>query len=698
MMAEILTVADLERAKQDDTFHAEVITGKLGGNGADIDFATHARTGQTQTTLPKVLSNVGFSPAGFDFTTGGTLTERDKAIFYQTDGNWYSWGGTLPKVVPPASSPASTGGIADNAWNVSTSAFMYRDWEGFTAELLAQAGIVDDGQPDEIGASQRVDAIRSLPYITTDNNGLVIPNSIEIPIQSRFGLILNVRDVGMGLGGDDTVAWNALKIYLDTIKAPAHIPMGTTVRLQAGTSLPVAGVTGVSKMTSKIEVITPVDATVNTLGIIYGAVGEYSNSYANISNVTFTVDNDSTSPIVVLKINTVSRGAGMRDCTIHCGTGACVGVEDFYYFQFDNVTFEGRYIQDDLIGPSNKLQGVGFKQLGNREINNIQFNKCNFLYLKDVFSSAGNFVGSNAIGVYNTAFEKIGRGLGSIAGWNGNFTEGYIEKIGLNGDLEGLGYSVLTCGAGNVSFKGTLLNFGSASQSQDLILGILGTVRFTDCNCSLPAGFTGEVIKQITYSSKSILILENSPILDLPDSRNSLAIERVAQQWVGGYGGSQSDATAVDISTAEYSRNRLKFLAVDYGGDFALNERIAAYLYVPVSGKFIISIDCKITHKRDDNNLIEIMQSYGVGFLSALVNTDQSFTFSNVKNGAVFDSTFDAPFVIKYSGQESNGYRRYNLVFTTKTGTAYARRLIAECELNAISDTSSGGFFISGAR
>lgn len=162
MMADILTVADLESAKQDDTFHAEVITGKLGGNGADIDFATHARTGQTQTTLPKVLSNVGFSPAGFDFTTGGTLTERDKAIFYQDDGNWYSWGGTLPKVVPSASSPASTGGIADNAWNVSTSAFMYRDWEGFTAELLAQAGIVDDGQPDEIGNSQRVEAIKKI--------------------------------------------------------------------------------------------------------------------------------------------------------------------------------------------------------------------------------------------------------------------------------------------------------------------------------------------------------------------------------------------------------------------------------------------------------------------------------------------------------------------------------------------------------
>ncbi|MGL5391024.1 MAG: hypothetical protein ACRDA8_06510, partial [Shewanella sp.] len=114
----VITVQDLETDKKHSTFYREVITGKAGGTGADIDSATNAVTGQTQATLPKVLSNVGFSPAGFDFSTGGTLTERDKAIFYQADGNWYSWGGTLPKLVPPASSPASTGGITDNAWSV----------------------------------------------------------------------------------------------------------------------------------------------------------------------------------------------------------------------------------------------------------------------------------------------------------------------------------------------------------------------------------------------------------------------------------------------------------------------------------------------------------------------------------------------------------------------------------------------------
>lgn len=37
-----------------------------------------------------------------------------------------------------------------------------KDWEGFTAELLAQADIVDNGQPDELGNSQRVNAINKM--------------------------------------------------------------------------------------------------------------------------------------------------------------------------------------------------------------------------------------------------------------------------------------------------------------------------------------------------------------------------------------------------------------------------------------------------------------------------------------------------------------------------------------------------------
>lgn len=109
-MADVLTITDLESAKKHDTFHSEVITGKVGGSasGAGIDYATNAVTGQIQATLPKVLRDVGFKPASFTFATGGTLAVGDADLCIHNtagDNNWYSWGGTLPKTVTAGEDP-----------------------------------------------------------------------------------------------------------------------------------------------------------------------------------------------------------------------------------------------------------------------------------------------------------------------------------------------------------------------------------------------------------------------------------------------------------------------------------------------------------------------------------------------------------------------------------------------------------------
>ncbi|QQO87861.1 hypothetical protein IKDKJJMA_00042 [Salmonella phage vB_SenS_ER1] len=121
---DVLSLNDLQVAKKHQIFEAEVITGKQGGvaGGADIDYATNQVTGQTQKTLPAVLRDAGFSPASFNFTTGGTLgaDDADKAVLWPKedggDGNYYAWRGSLPKVIPAASTPLTTGGISDSAW------------------------------------------------------------------------------------------------------------------------------------------------------------------------------------------------------------------------------------------------------------------------------------------------------------------------------------------------------------------------------------------------------------------------------------------------------------------------------------------------------------------------------------------------------------------------------------------------------
>lgn len=120
---DVLSLEDLQIAKKHQLFEAEVITGKTGGiaAGADIDYATNGNTGQVQKTMPAILRDIGFTPASFDFLTGGTIAanQRDLAVLWPTpggDGDWYYWEGSLPKVIPASSTPATTGGVSNGAW------------------------------------------------------------------------------------------------------------------------------------------------------------------------------------------------------------------------------------------------------------------------------------------------------------------------------------------------------------------------------------------------------------------------------------------------------------------------------------------------------------------------------------------------------------------------------------------------------
>lgn len=116
---DVLSLQDLQVAKANQLFEAEVITGLQGGQtgGVPIDFATNQNTGQTQKTLPATLRDVGFYPASFDFTTGGTLTvnDRNKVVFDSVSQTWYSWAGALPKVTPAATNP-----LLDANWKPQT--------------------------------------------------------------------------------------------------------------------------------------------------------------------------------------------------------------------------------------------------------------------------------------------------------------------------------------------------------------------------------------------------------------------------------------------------------------------------------------------------------------------------------------------------------------------------------------------------
>lgn len=141
---DVLSLADLQTAKKHQIFEAEVITGLQGGvaGGAAIDFATNLVTMQVQKTLPAVLRDAGFRPASFTFATGGTVGvgDADKAVLWPIsgggDGNYYVWKGALPKTIPAASSPSSTGGVSSSAWNPITDGALRTDLASNTGGTL----------------------------------------------------------------------------------------------------------------------------------------------------------------------------------------------------------------------------------------------------------------------------------------------------------------------------------------------------------------------------------------------------------------------------------------------------------------------------------------------------------------------------------------------------------------------------------
>lgn len=95
---------------EDNTVNLDILM------NADQDYWVD-RFNNKRPTIDYALRMAGFTPAGFDFTTGGVLKngDRNKCVFNQADQTWYSWSGDLPKAVTANSSPTPVG---DNGWKL----------------------------------------------------------------------------------------------------------------------------------------------------------------------------------------------------------------------------------------------------------------------------------------------------------------------------------------------------------------------------------------------------------------------------------------------------------------------------------------------------------------------------------------------------------------------------------------------------
>lgn len=112
---DIPSLLDLQKVKK----HADDF-GRLMGTGTGT--STNGVTGQVRPTYNAVMANLGYTRVG-TFASGGTLLNGRQTLLWDIadggDGQEYGWSGTfLPsgKVVPPGSTPLTTGGIAVGAW------------------------------------------------------------------------------------------------------------------------------------------------------------------------------------------------------------------------------------------------------------------------------------------------------------------------------------------------------------------------------------------------------------------------------------------------------------------------------------------------------------------------------------------------------------------------------------------------------
>lgn len=112
---DIPSLLDLQNTKK----HVDDF-GRLMGTGTGT--STNGVTGQVRPTYNAVMSNLGYTRVG-TFASGATLLNGRQTLLWDVadggDGQEYGWSGVfLPsgKIVPPGSTPHTTGGIAVGAW------------------------------------------------------------------------------------------------------------------------------------------------------------------------------------------------------------------------------------------------------------------------------------------------------------------------------------------------------------------------------------------------------------------------------------------------------------------------------------------------------------------------------------------------------------------------------------------------------
>lgn len=174
----------------------------------------------TYETQKRLAAEAGLNMVG-SFLLGGTVTNVGDVVFYETDGKYYGWGGTLPKTVPAGSTPATTGGIRADAWIDSTDLMLRSEISeeiSFIGSMMSNAVFDFNYQSlqDAITAS-----INNTLFITKNHSltdRLLISGDLVLNVLNESEIIfdnsINIDSLGLleSTGGGLTIVGNKLTL------------------------------------------------------------------------------------------------------------------------------------------------------------------------------------------------------------------------------------------------------------------------------------------------------------------------------------------------------------------------------------------------------------------------------------------------------------------------------------------------------
>jgi hypothetical protein len=539
--------------------------------------------------------------------------------------------------------------------------------------------------PDQFGPDFTDKLAQKGNYKNDDNYGDAmvgvkqpLPNTIHRTQHDKNAETISLLDFGVVGDGiaDDTVAYQNAAEIAESKGFALFVPANITIRITSPSKIPRHGIFGNNRMTSKILIDIP-DATDETYGLTYNTTAQWKQAFGSVRNLWIGCPDETESKVTLVKINTPSRGAGMRDVTLHCRRGNCIAVEQFFYYTFDNVVFEGKFIDLSSVTEENEIKGNAFK-MTKEEINNIAFIKCEFRFLETVFAAKGVFVGSNNIMFFECAMESLGKHLGDLSGLNATFSSCYLEGLGKNKhDSKNWDESIAKTGAGDIIFNNnTLFNLVGTNVTLPLFTAVIGGIIMEDVKGGPTDDFESNIIKPITHSTRGFLIIKNSPRFNRNSSFGVIPAYRgYLQQHLDGYPNPGAGTISYPMKTANISDYELEIRGETIIETREIKEASEAYIGISTEGSYFITVDAEILIRKRPTPTIEgsnaliisrmmffIPVSFSGGkIIPTVINT-------KVETGDMFDPTWDIPYDLRF-GLKNKGYTRLALWRTRKTTT-----------------------------